>query len=85
MEDGIERFPRNLIIGVRSACAAAEACRRHLVANIFSAELGSKRFETELATVFQDPGGKAVLLLSRGRFVDVEVVRSVFRAGWSCL
>ena len=30
---GMERFPKNLINGVRSA--AAEACRRALVANIF--------------------------------------------------
>ena len=33
---GIVRLPKNLINGVRSACAAAaEACRRALVANIF--------------------------------------------------
>jgi len=33
---GIVRLPRNLINGVRSACAAAaEACRRAFVANIF--------------------------------------------------
>lgn len=31
---GMVRFPRNLIIGVRSACAAAAACRKALVANI---------------------------------------------------
>ena len=34
---GMERFPKNLIIGVRSA--AAEACRRALVANIFEVGL----------------------------------------------
>ena len=68
---------------MRSACAAAEACRRHLVANIFKAKLGLKGFEIELATAFQDPASKAVLLLSCGSLVDVEVVRRVFRAGWS--
>jgi hypothetical protein len=29
---GIERLPMNLIIGIRSACAASAACRRAFVA-----------------------------------------------------
>lgn len=33
---GVERLPRNLIIGVRSACAAAAEARSTLVANIFT-------------------------------------------------
>lgn len=37
---GIVRFPKNLIRGVRSACAPAAEARRTLVANIFAVGYG---------------------------------------------
>lgn len=44
------RLPRNLIKGVRSACAAAaEACRRALVANIFEIGFQGTSWEMKLA------------------------------------
>jgi len=41
IEEGVVRLPKNLIIGVRSACAAA---RRALVANILSARYSCSRY-----------------------------------------
>lgn len=39
IEEGVSLLPKNLINGVRSACAPAAAARRALVANILLMEL----------------------------------------------